>query len=76
LEEEEASVFLKNGIRRATSFTHDIILDVTSQHGLYLFLLESTFDDQLTVTINRTVGTKFSKQIIQKMLRLSVQAGM
>ena len=73
LQEEEARIFLKNGIGRATRVTCYVLFHVPTQHILHLFLLETTFDDELVVTIYWAAGTQFSKQEGKQMFRLSMK---
>lgn len=40
----------------------DILLDVPSEHVLYLLLLKPALDDQLTVAVHRATGTQLSQQ--------------
>lgn len=62
LQEEKPSVLLKNRIRRATRMTCDIFLDISPKNIFYLLLLKTTFDNQLTITIDRTTRTQLGQQ--------------
>ena len=52
LEEEEPGLLVEDGVGGPARVTRHVLLDVTSQHILNVFLLESSLDDQLIVTIN------------------------
>lgn len=52
LQEIKTGIFLQDGVRRPTSMTCNIFLDVSPKYIFYLFLLESSLDDQLTITVN------------------------
>lgn len=51
----------------------DILLDVSPQHVLDVFLLEPAFDNQLIAAVYSATGAKLSKQEEQQVLGLSVQ---
>ena len=57
LQEEEARIFLKDGVRWATGMTSYVLFYVPTQHIFHLFLLETTFDNELVVTIYWATGT-------------------
>ena len=52
LEEEQPGLLVEDGVGGPARVTRHVLLDVTSQHILNVFLLESSLDDQLIVTIN------------------------
>ena len=52
LEEEQPGLLIEDGVGGPARVTRHVLLDVTSQHILNVFLLESSLDDQLIVTIN------------------------
>ena len=52
LEEEQPGLLVEDGVGGPARVTRHVLLDVTSQHILNVFLLESSLNDQLIVTIN------------------------
>ena len=52
LEEEQPGLLIEDGVGGPARVTRHVLLDVTSQHILNVFLLESSLNDQLIVTIN------------------------
>lgn len=65
LQEKKSSIFLKDCVRRTTCMTCNILLDISPKNVLYLLLLEATFDNQLTVTVNRAARTQLGQQKVQ-----------
>lgn len=61
LQEVQTCVFLQDGVRRATRVTGHIFLNVSSQDILYLFLLKSSLDNKLVISINGATCTKLSQ---------------
>lgn len=53
--------------------TRHVLLDVATQHVLYLFRLEATLDDELRVAVHRATRTQLGEQEVQQVLLLSVQ---
>ena len=51
----------------------DVLLDVSPQHILDVFLLEPALNDQLIAAIDGSTGSQLSKQEEKQMLGLSVQ---
>ena len=52
LEEEQPGLLVEDGVGGPARVTRHVLLDVTPQHILNVFLLESSLDDQLIVSIN------------------------
>lgn len=61
LKEVKPSVFLQHGVRRPACMARHVLLDISSEDVLDLFLLESSLDNELIVTVYRTTCTQFSQ---------------
>merc|ERR1719264_767464 len=73
LQEEQPSLLVQDRVRGSACVAGDILLDVPSQHILYVLLLESPFHDELVAAINGATSTKLSKEEGEQMLGLPVE---
>merc|ERR1719264_1702492 len=73
LQEEQPSLLVQDRVRGSACVAGDILLDVPSQHILYVLLLESPFHGELVAAINGATSTQLSKEEGEQMLGLPVQ---
>merc|ERR1719264_1308533 len=73
LQEEQPSLLVQDRLRGSACVAGDILLDVPSQHILYVLLLESPFHDELVAAINGTTCSQLSKEESEQMLGLPVE---
>merc|ERR1719264_104542 len=73
LQEEQPRLFVQDRVRGSACVAGDILLDVPSQHILYMLLLKSPFHDKLVAAINGTTCSQLRKEESEQMLRLPVE---
>jgi len=73
LKEEQTGLLVEDGIWRPAGVAGDILLDITSEYTLYVFLLESTFHNKLITSVNSPAGPQLREQEGQQVLGLSVE---
>lgn len=72
LKEKEPDVFAENGVGGAASVARDVLLDVLSQHGLDVPLLELALQNQLVAAVDGTHSSQLGAQKRQQMLMLTM----
>merc|ERR1719264_1870797 len=73
LQEEQPRLLVQDRVRGSACVAGDILLDVPSQHILYMLLLKSPFHDKLVAAINGTTCSQLSKEESEQMLGLPVE---
>merc|ERR1719264_866411 len=73
LQEEQPRLLVQDRVRGSACVAGDILLDVPSQHILYMLLLNSPFHDELVAAINCTTCSQLSKEESEQMLGLPVE---
>merc|ERR1719264_2407801 len=73
LQEEQPRLLVQDRVRGSACMAGDILLDVPSQHILYMLLLKSAFHDKLVAAINGTTSSQLSKEESEQMLGLPVE---
>lgn len=73
LKEKQPRLLIQNGVRRATRVARHVLLDVTSENVLNVFLLEPTLNDELVVSVNGTDRAQLGEEERQQMLGLTMK---
>ena len=73
LEEEDPGLLVQHGVGRAAGVAGDVLLDVTPQHVLDVFLLEFALDDQLVVAVHGARRSQLGAEELEQVAGLTMK---